>query len=75
MNSVKTKSWDSKLTPTLIILFVNFGLIFDGEIKIKSLYSLTRLNSSWVIGPIITLTPCDLISWIAISRLFLLVNP
>ena len=58
-----------------MILLVNSGLILEGEIKIKSSYFFTSLNSSWVIGPIIILTSCDLISLIAALSFSLLFNP
>ena len=52
--------------PMLIILFENFELILDGEINTKSLCFSAISNSSFVIGPITTLTLLDLISLIAL---------
>ena len=46
----------------LIILLENFELILDGEINTKSLCFSAISNSSFVIGPITTLTLLDLIS-------------
>ena len=57
------------------MLLVNSGLIFEGEIKIKSSYFLTLSNSSCVIGPIIIFTPWDLISRMAASSFSLSLNP
>ena len=71
----KVINWDSKLMPTLIILFVNSGETLDGEIKVISLYFLASTKSSWLIGPIITLAPSDLISCIAAFNFSLLLNP
>ena len=73
--SNKAINWDSKLTPMLMILLENSGLIFEGEMKIKSLYLLTFSNSLWVVGPIITFTSKDLKSSIAILSFSLLLKP
>ena len=57
------------------MLLVNLGEMFDGDIKINSEYFLTSLKSSLLIGPIITLTPCDLISLIASLSLSFSLKP
>ena len=51
------------------------GFILEGEINIKSLYFFICSNSSCAIGPIITLTPEDLNSFIAEVSLSLLLKP
>ena len=48
--------------PTLIILLLKLGEIFDGDIKVISEYFFTSLKSSKFSGPIRTLAPSDLIS-------------
>ena len=68
-------SCDSKLIPTLIIFPSKSGEMLEGEIKIVLLNFFTILNSSLLIGPIITLAPSDLISLIAVSSLFLSLKP
>ena len=72
---IKVDSWDSRLIPILIMLFVNSEFIFEGEIKIKSLYFFASWNSSCETGPITIFIPADLISWMAVLSFSLLLKP
>ena len=62
---------DSKLTPILIILSENSGLMLEGEIKTISLNFLSSPKNLLLTGPIITLAPEDLMSCIALINFFL----